>query len=317
MKNFIAGIIAFAISSVSFAAPKLVLTERNTVVFRDYVSSESIAKLTTKIKGMDDRLPKGEAIYVVLDSGGGEITSGLEFIDNMRGFDRPVHTITQFAASMAFQIVEGLGKRYITREGTLMSHKARGGFFGEFPSGNLDARLAVWKRKIDRLDQQVVDRTGGKHTLESYQKLYDNEYWCDGQDCVDAGFADEMVDVECADDLSGTTEVAEKSIFFGQEGLVPVEFISIRSKCPTVAGDLDWNVKIGGEPVFFDAKKDRMYDRSGNAFQVSVEIRDAIMSRIAKKDKFDRVYQPVNKQTKQPTDPDVEIMRVLKDAQNK
>jgi len=56
------------------------------------------------------------------------------------------------------------------------------------------------------MDQQVVNRSNGKQTLESYQKAYSNELWLTGQESIQGGYADELVQVRCDKSLSGTTQ---------------------------------------------------------------------------------------------------------------
>ncbi len=77
-----------------------------------------------------------------------------------------------------------------------MSHRASGGVDGEIP-GSIFERLHFWHRYITELDRVAVSRTDGKYTIETYMALIRDEYWCHGQECVDAGFADEVVDVKC------------------------------------------------------------------------------------------------------------------------
>jgi len=218
---------------------KVTLTENNTISMRDYFYFGSVVKVMQKAHELDSLLPTKAPIYLILDSGGGSISAGLELIENLKNLKRPVRTITLFAASMGFQTVQGLGTRLIQREGTLMSHKARGGFFGEFP-GQLDSRYSFWLRRVTVMEETTVSRTKGTHTLQSYRNLIENEYWCQGADCIKQGFADVLVNATCASDLQGTVE--HHDIWFQQGHRI--DLITHRDKCPLNTGVIKQEVDI-------------------------------------------------------------------------
>lgn len=235
MKYIFMSLVMLASSVVNAASPSpspaapstLTLTADNTLVLDTDVNSVSVSQLMSKALVMDSKLKSSEPIYLVLYTPGGSITDGLDFIHFMKALNRPVHTVTLWAASMGFQIVQGLGNRYITRYGTLMAHKARGTFQGEFP-GQLDNRLNYFLAKLDELDNVAVARSKGKLTKQKFQQMYENEYWVDGFKALEPGLADEIVEVRCDQSLSGTRE--EMVNFFG---------FSIRvtlSKCPAITG---------------------------------------------------------------------------------
>jgi ATP-dependent protease ClpP protease subunit len=221
------------------------LSASNLLVMDMEYTPESVAKVAMQARELDAKLPPWSAIYLVILSPGGDIEAGLELIDNLNALGRKIHTVTLFSASMAFQNVQGVpGKRYVTSSGTLMSHKARGGFKGEFP-GQLDSRYNYWKRRLTRLDEITVARSRGKLTLASYQAAYENEYWCEGQDCVDAGYADAVANVSCDSSLSGTKELEYTGSFLG----IPVTAKVVKAACPTITAVLGQKVTIGGENV--------------------------------------------------------------------
>ena len=83
---------------------QIVLNKNNTVSINDVVSPESVSDWTLKVKELDNKGPVNEPIYLVMNTPGGSIEAGIDFIEATKGMHRPVKTITVFAASMGFQI---------------------------------------------------------------------------------------------------------------------------------------------------------------------------------------------------------------------
>ena len=219
--------------SLSISAKAIKLTVDNTAVLRSSFNANSVTKLKQDLLKLNANLKSGYPIYLVLYTPGGSIQKGLELFEFIQGLNRPVHTVTIFAASMGFQTVQSLGKRYILKYGVLMSHKARGGFSGEFGGGlsQLDSRYGMWLKRIDMLDKVTVARTNGKQTLKSYRASYDNELWLNGPEAVAKGYADEIAVVSC-----GTT-LTEKEI----AQTFNLGFLRVRvtfSACPIITSPL-------------------------------------------------------------------------------
>lgn len=255
IKFALATLVGLTLSLTAFATPPekqqvrqsntVVLHKDNVVMLNDAVDSDTVAKLMMDIKKLDSILPSGDPIYLVINSPGGSIDAGIELIERLKNLNRKVHTINLFSASMGFQIAQGLSDRLITEDGTLMSHKARGVFSGEFP-GQLDSRYSYYLKRVARLDAKVVARTKGKHTKQSYAALIENEYWCDGQECVNQGLADRVVNVKCDKTLDGTRTDTLKFIFFGQRIILDL----VRDACPLNTGILDFEVTVNGVKLF-------------------------------------------------------------------
>lgn len=210
----------------------VVLTSENTIILNAEVDGESTSAVISKAKELDakmsgilsirDSISGKKPIYLFLNTPGGSVQSGLELIEALKGIGRPVHTITLFAASMGFQIAQNLDTRHIIKSGVLMSHRAKGTFEGEFggqsPS-QVDSRYALWKDRMDEMDQQTADRTNGKQSLASYQAAYASELWRTGQKAVTEGYADKVVTVKCDSSLAGTTSHQAMIL-----GIIPVTY---------------------------------------------------------------------------------------------
>jgi ATP-dependent Clp protease protease subunit len=192
----------------------VVLSENNLLVLNTEVNGESTGAIIAKAKELDAKLAKREylgtkkPLYLFLNSPGGSIQSGLELIEALQGIGRPVNTVTLFAASMAFQILENMNDRFVLKNGVLMSHRAAGemsGSFGGTRPSQMDSRYQLWLDRVKELDEQTVSRTHGLQTYESYTKEYANEVWLTGTKSVQEGYADKVVLVKCDISLSGAT----------------------------------------------------------------------------------------------------------------
>ena len=237
MKSLIAFLILSMSASV-FSKETITLTSDNTLVLDESFRARSVTKLQQEAAKMDANLKSGYPIYLVMYTPGGSIQAGLELIDFLSGINRPVHTITMFSASMGFQTVQHLGKRFITRYGVLMSHKARGGFRGEFGGGisQLDSRYGMWLRRINMMDEETVKRTNGKQTIKSYRESYAPELWLNGEEAVKEGYADDVAIISCDLSLKGTKGRDFDLGFFKVKVLM--------SKCPAITAPVGITASI-------------------------------------------------------------------------
>lgn len=229
MKSILIALLTFCAATV-FAADKLVLTETNTVILNDSVNSQSVTRLMTDIMALNS-LEDQSPIYLILNTPGGSIFDGLEFIRFAKASKREIITVTMQAASMGFQIVQALpNKRYMLEYAVLMSHRAAtGGLGGQFNKGELETRLDFIKSVVQDLDESVAKRSG-KYSTEQYQTLIKDEYYAGPSKAIRDGFADAEATVTCDDTLQGTKFVTYQTLF----GPILVEF----AKCPLVTNVL-------------------------------------------------------------------------------
>lgn len=224
-------------SSLAFGKNVIVLNETNTVQLNEAVSDSSVAVLQSKLLALAEQTDKD--IYLVLFTPGGSITAGMQLIDTINAIPNKVHTITIFAASMGYQIVQNAANRYIMPSGTLMSHRPHlAGLSGSFP-GELNKRITFFTEMVQILDEQAASRVG--LTLPEYAKLIHDEYWVTGRNAVSTNHADEVILAKCDKSLKGTYEKVVRTFF----GAYNVKF----SRCPLVIGVLGVKSAETGEVV--------------------------------------------------------------------
>ncbi len=185
----------------SFAwAKDINLNTKNTVILRGSVDDSSVQKAQMDLaKLVAERRSSDMPIYLVIDSPGGSVTSGLAFIQFAKKI-KNLHTISMFAASMGSAIAELLpGRRYITEDGIMMFHRAKGSFQGQFGNGEVESKLGLWKKIIGKMEQDMSARIG--ISWETYKVRRLNEWWVLGHEAAKLGVADEQIDITCSNKL--------------------------------------------------------------------------------------------------------------------
>lgn len=280
-------ILGLLIGFTAQAQETVTLSKRNTIVMNQEFDSDTVAVVAQQALELHSSLPAGVPINLVLDSPGGSIFAGLELIRNLNSLGRRINTISLFAASMGFQTAQGInGSRYIVKDGTLMSHKAKGGFQGEFP-GQLDSRYQYVLGVVTDMNKVAVSRTAGKMTLAQYDALIENEYWCTGQRCVDKGFADAVTNVRCDASLSGTTT---KNLNLGGFFGIALSAGVVFSDCPTITGPLAVKIKVDGEDY---NKVVRKLNRDQK--EKVAEVARSLTSKLTARDRKVTFYTELNK----------------------
>lgn len=188
--------------------PVISLNLDNTVVFRGEVDDASVQSTESSLLALITK--RGGAtypIYLVMDSPGGGIDAGIDFISFVKQYSN-VHTITLFAASMAAGIVEGLpGQRYMAENGIIMFHRAKGGFQGQFEDGEVESRLGLAKDIVRSMEQINADRMG--LSLSDYKKAVKDELWLFGPKAVQNSANDLLVGIKCSQQLIDAINTVE------------------------------------------------------------------------------------------------------------
>lgn len=252
LKNLAMASILFACMPLAKSAT-ITLTEQNSVLFNQQVSGEYTAKKTLEVLA---KSAKASPVYLVLDTPGGSVAAGLQFIDAIKSLDVKVHTVTIFAASMGYQIVQELGTRYILPSGTLMSHRgAVSGMSGQIP-GELTSRVTFLQSLLDGMSERAAKRVGV--SKKDYDASIVNELWVYGQAAVLSNHADEVANVRCSKELiNGTYQDKVTSIF----GAANITY----SKCPLITAPIkiDFGSDVKKENVDKIKKQVMLKNRRG------------------------------------------------------
>jgi ATP-dependent Clp protease protease subunit len=211
MKFFV---LFFLLSLNAFAAEKeILLTNKNTVTLRGPVTRESVGEVMHELNALSKEGEVSDPIYLILNTPGGSVLAGLDLIEFMNKLRRPVFSVAKYAASMGFHILQNSPRRYVTKYATIMSHRASGGFQGDIPQ-QVSSRLKHVIDLVDKMDEQVISRTDGKYTKNSYAELIRDEYYAVGTNAIEDKFADEVVSLKCDSSLDGLVEKTVQSFIF-------------------------------------------------------------------------------------------------------
>lgn len=222
----------FGLSSTSAAANKsqivsqIVLSQKNTIVLDSGVDKESIDRLLSDYSRAIRSLSENEPIYLVLNSQGGDVPEGFRFLSYATASRREIKTLTIYAASTAFHIMQKLDERLILQKGVVMGHRMRvENLSGEIP-GNFNRLLEEYMKDADQFDSVIARRMG--LSLESYRDLSRVGYRAIGSQAVRENAADRVVTARCDKTLTGTSTIT----YTDEQG---VQRIRVRNNCPLLA----------------------------------------------------------------------------------
>lgn len=212
MKQALRILMLVTMFSVAVHARNIELTPENTVSIRTEIDYNSVSEAQLELmKIVAKRGSASYPIYLVLDSPGGSIDAGLNFIETAKTVPN-LHTVTLFAASMASAIVEALpGKRYVLETGILMFHRAAGGVQGQFEDGEVESRLTFYKELVRGMEQTNADRM--KMTLANYKAAVKDELWILGKNSIKKGAADEIITLSCSQALLAQSKSTSVAVF--------------------------------------------------------------------------------------------------------
>lgn len=220
MKKLFATLVSLIVCS-GYSGKTIKLNDSNHVIIKGALVQNEILLKSQELKADD-------TLYVVLDTIGGSVVAGNLIIDTLNSVPQKIETITIFAASMGYLIVQSMEDRHIIPTGQLISHRMRvGGLSGQVP-GELNTRLEHIEKISKILSKRSADRVG--LTIERYEKLIFNEFWTFGSQAVESKHADDVVLIQCDVSLMSEKSMEVRSLL----GTFDVTF----SKCPLIRAPL-------------------------------------------------------------------------------
>lgn len=207
----------------------VVLTEDNLVSIIGPINNGTIRQAQIKLAELNvTRGDRNYPIYIVLDTPGGSISSGIAFIEFTKGFTN-LKTLTLNAASMGAMIVQAVnGERLATGVATLMFHRPTLQLGGQISEGEFESRLKYIKEIVKKVTVQIAARMNLSY--DAYQALVKDELWLYGDQLLEMSAIDRVVTVRCDKDLVKTKILTKLKSIFGE-----IEFES--SACPLIISE--------------------------------------------------------------------------------
>jgi len=133
-------------------------------------------------------------ITIYLNSGGGEVYSGLSIVDLMDYVKPDVSTVvTGIAASMAFVIASNgvKGKRFALKHSRLMQHQPMGGI----APGTQASDMEITVKEVNKLKKELYDiisKNSGQ-TFEKVESDCNRDYWMTSKESLEYGVIDGII----------------------------------------------------------------------------------------------------------------------------
>lgn len=145
-------------------------------------------------------------ITVHINSGGGDLYAGLAIYNRLKALKGTVTTINDgMAASAASLIFQAGDIRQMNTGSTFMAHGVAGFLFGYYNIDDLKTLVTEFKAHNKAIVNVYAEAMGV--SFDEAKGFIDGETWLVGQEAVDKGLADEVIDLDEVDDK------AENSMF--------------------------------------------------------------------------------------------------------
>ena len=159
--------------------------------FNSSVNAETMSILQAQLLYLDST-EQGKDISIYINSGGGEVYSGLALVDTMNFIKSPVSTLCSgMAASMAAVILScgEKGKRFILPHSRVMIHQPLGGVNGQASD------IEISDKEIEKVKKElytILSETSGQ-TYDKVEVDCDRDYWMTSNESIEYGLVDKLI----------------------------------------------------------------------------------------------------------------------------
>jgi ATP-dependent protease ClpP protease subunit len=223
----------------------ITLDDTNSVVIRGTITDDVADEF---IKTITLSTPK----YVYIQSNGGSVMAGNRMVTQMK--NKNLTCIAERAYSMAFVILQACKERYILPTSTVMQHQtSMSGIRGDlYAITNYLEMIHSIDRYLTKLQAERIGITN-----DEFNALTSVEWWLFGDDIIENNVADEIVDVECTQELvKKETHVTVRGFF----GDVEITY----SGCPLIKEPTDIEYKNIASQQITEQLEDVVYPSEYN-----------------------------------------------------
>ena len=216
--------------TITYAKNIHTLNENDVIMIKGVISKDSSNKFFDDLQNF-----KEEQLNIFISSPGGSVIEGMKIIDEIKTLQNSnivVNCFGDFAASMAFVILQSCTNRYALESSILMQHQMSLGIEG--PIENIKSYLKMIVDIENKLNKDQANRIGLSER-EFDTKIF-NDWWVSGVTAKEENVVDDLVDLKCGNNLHKKNTQLEVNNFFGK---VKYTF----SKCPLIRKPIKINVK--------------------------------------------------------------------------
>lgn len=218
------------------------------IVPTDYQTGERLAGYI----GVDEFIEDMEAIKdksnitIHINSGGGDLYAGLAIYNRLKTLKGHVTTINDgLAASAASLIFQAGDTRKMNAGSNLMAHGASGFLFGFYNVDDLKTLVNEFKAHNKAVVNVYAEAMGVSY--DEAKSLIDGETWLTGQEAIDKGLADELIEETEEEDPSNSILDKLFAKIQAVYGTPAINNRAIPAAAPPVANKNIQNTTTGGK----------------------------------------------------------------------